>query len=81
MFEKEQELISKSTKVSKKEGIELMLKNPELLAPLVYLLFAVRSGLSELLPHDKYCSLMKRKAIQTNNKKLLKMVEEAEGRI
>lgn len=81
MFEKEQELISMAKKVSQEEALKLMLKNPELMDPVVYLLFAIDAGVHKILPHDKYCSLMKKKAIQTNNKKLLKMVQDAEGRI
>ena len=81
MFEKAQELISKAKTISQKEALELMLKNPELLDPVVYLLFAIDAQVDEILPHAKYCSLMKQKEIQTNNKKLLQMVLEAEGKI
>ncbi|MBS4194351.1 hypothetical protein [Lederbergia citri] len=79
MFKKERELIGMAKKVSQKEALELMMKNPELLNPMVYILFAIDAGVDEILPHSKYCALMKKKAIQTNNKKLLKMVMEAEG--
>ena len=76
MYDKERELIQMAKKVNQKEALELMLKNPELMDPLVYLLFAIDAGVSEILPHDKYCLLMKKKAIQSNNKKLLQMAEK-----
>lgn len=79
MFDKERELIRKAKTISQKEALETMLQNPEILAPVVYLLFAIDAGVADILPHDKYCLLMKKKAIQTNNKKLLKMVEEYGG--
>lgn len=81
MFEKERELIrkAKSKTLSQKEALETMLQNPEILDPVIYLLFAIDAGVDEILPHDKYCLLMKKKAIQSNNRKLLKMVEKYEG--
>ncbi|MGE7601298.1 hypothetical protein ACQKL5_02220 [Peribacillus sp. NPDC097675] len=79
MFEKEQELINKAKSLNQKEALETMLKNPEVLDPLIYTLFAISAKVNDLLPHNKYCLLMKKKAIQTNNKKLLKMIEEYEG--
>ncbi len=79
MFEKEQELIRQAKTLNQKEALEKMFKNPELLDPVAYTFFAIDAKIDEVLPHSKYCLLMKKKAIQTNNKKLLKMVEEYEG--
>ncbi|PFK01323.1 hypothetical protein CN957_05415 [Bacillus cereus] len=79
MFEKELELIKKGKTVSQKEALETMIKKPELLDPLLYTMFTIDAKIDEILPHSKYCLLMKNKAIQTNNKKLLKMVQQYEG--
>jgi hypothetical protein len=79
MFDKEQELIKSAKTLNQKEALETMLRNPELLEPVAYTLFAIDAKVDEILPHEKYCLLMKKKAIQTNNKKLLKLVEEYEG--
>lgn len=81
MFEKESELLNKTKSLSQKEALSTMLKNPELLDPLLYTLFTCDSNVSEILSHDKYCLLMKKKAFKSNNKKLLKMVEMYEGEI
>ncbi|MDA1634007.1 hypothetical protein PDK11_14215 [Bacillus cereus] len=78
MFEKEQELIGQAKTLNQKEALKTMFKNPELLDPVAYILFAIDTKINEALPHDKYCVLLKKKAIQTNNKKLLKMVEKYE---
>lgn len=79
MFEKEQELIQRAKTLSQKEALEVMFQNPELLDPVIYTLFAIDAGVDKILPHNKYCLLMKKKTIQTNNKKLLKIVEEYKG--
>lgn len=79
MFEKEQELIKRAKTLSQKELLETMLQNPELLDPVAYTLFAVDAGVDKVLPYDKYCLLMKKKAIQSNNKKLFKIVEKYKG--
>ncbi|WP_347941359.1 hypothetical protein AAEY33_03945 [Peribacillus simplex] len=79
MFEKEQEQLKNAKNLSQKEALETMIKNPELLDPFLYTMFAIDAKVDEILPHSKYCMLMKKKAIQSNNKKLLKMVEEYEG--
>lgn len=81
MFEKETELLSKAKSLGQKEALSTMLKNPELLDPLLYTLFTCDANVSEILPHDKYCLMMKKKAFKSNNKKLLKMVEMYEGEI
>lgn len=79
MFDKEQELLKSAKTLSQKEALETMIKNPELLDPLLYTMFAIDAKVDEILPHSKYSLLMKNKAIQTNNKKLLKLVQEYEG--
>ncbi|RLQ89992.1 hypothetical protein [Falsibacillus albus] len=79
MFEKEQELISKAKTLGQKDALQVMIKNPEILDPLVYTLFAIVAGVDKILPHDKYCLLLKKKAIKTSNKKLIQMVQEFEG--
>lgn len=79
MFDKERELIMLAKSVDKKEALEMMLKNPEFLDPLVYTLFTIDAGVDSVLPHDRYCLLMKKKALQSNNRKLLEMVNKFEG--
>ncbi|WP_166504391.1 hypothetical protein [Bacillus cereus] len=79
MFEKEQELIRQAKTLNQKKALETMFKNPELLDPVAYTLFAIDAKIDEVLLHGKYCLLMKKKAIQTNNKKLLKIVEGYKG--
>lgn len=81
MFDKEIELIQKAKSLSQKEALSTMLKNPELLDPLIYVLFTNNSNISGVLPHNKYCLLMKQKAIKSNNKALLKLVEQYEGKL
>lgn len=78
MFDKERELVEKANSLSKEEALQTMLTNPEILDPMIYLLFAIDAEIDEVLPHNKYCLLIKKKAIETNNKKLLKMVQDVE---
>lgn len=89
MFEKESKLIQKAKELAKvqekkmaqKEAIQMLLTNPELLDPVCYVLVAYETGIADIFPHTKYCSMMKEKAIKTNNKALLKLVREYEGSI
>lgn len=86
MFERELDLVKKARlmakvgdkKMAQKEAIQMLLTNSELLEPVCYILVAVETDIMEVFPHKEYCLMMKKKAIQTNNKALLKLVKQHE---
>ncbi|KAB2489977.1 hypothetical protein [Priestia endophytica] len=78
MFEKERGLIREAKNLTEKEALERMVVNPEMLDPLIYILFTVDAGVNEILSFKDYCILMKQKALYSNNIKLLKKVLECE---
>lgn len=78
-FEKERKYMEIARNLTQEEAIRMMLTNPEILEPVVYIFFSIGAKVKEVLPHTEYCALMKKKAIETNNKELLRLVKKYEG--
>lgn len=78
-FDKERKLMEIAGGLTQKEAIEMMLNDVEILDPISYIFFSNGVDVKDIMPHSRYCELMKKKAIDTNDRKLLKLVKKYEG--
>jgi hypothetical protein len=72
-------LLAGASGMKKEIALKVLLKEPDLLDPLLFILFTMDAGISDLIKYDRYKSIMKAKAIGQNNKKLLEIIKNIEA--
>lgn len=72
------ELVSKVKKMTTEQALEAMLSNPAFIDPVIYTLTAHDNGVKKSLSHFDYCQIMKKKARNSRNLKLIKEIQEVE---
>ena len=67
---------ARAGKYSKQEAFKVLMKTPELLDQLPFVLFVSDAGLQGVISHEEYVSLMKNKAIKTKNQGLMNLIKD-----
>lgn len=68
---------AKEKKFTKEQALKVILTTPEFLDPVLFLLYTLETGIDELMSYEKYSLYMRKKGIQSRNKNLILIADEA----
>lgn len=71
------ELIKNAANQNKRQSLSTLLKSPELLLPLPFVLFHSNANLQDVISYEKYAELMIKKAHNSKNIGLLNIAKAA----
>ncbi|OZT10643.1 hypothetical protein CHN50_20975 [Priestia aryabhattai] len=68
---------AKEKKLTKEQALKILFITPEFLDPLLFLLFTLDNKIYELISYENYALYMRNKGIQSRNKNLILISDEA----
>lgn len=68
---------AKEKKLTKEQALKFLFTTPEFLNPVLFLLFTLDTNIDGLISYKKYALYMKDKGIQSRNRNLILIAEEA----
>lgn len=67
------QMVNDSNQLSQREALRTLLQHPELLDPLLFVLFADNADVSDLVSYEEYVLIMKEKGKKSKNQGLYKL--------
>ncbi|MBA9042386.1 hypothetical protein HNP21_005521 [Bacillus aryabhattai] len=68
---------AKGKKLTKEQALKTLFITPEFLDPLLFLFFILDNKINELISYENYALYMRNKGIQSRNKNLILIADEA----
>ena len=68
---------AKEKKLTKEQALKVLFITPEFLDPVLFLLYTLDTNIDELISYEKYALYMRNKGIQSRNKNLILIADEA----